>query len=95
MPFQFLELLCCMADLFAGGAALGGAVNAQNQSKAKLNSPEDRRGRRARSCALDDCRVLTFRSTDYCWKHQDATPPDPEPEPEPEADANWWEEQTE
>jgi len=93
MPFQFLELLCCMADLFAGGAALGGAVNAQNQSKIKLSSPEERRGRRARSCALDGCRVLTFRSTDYCWKHQDATPTDPEPEPETES--NWWEEQPE
>ena len=48
-----------------------------------------------RNCSFDGCNALSFRTTDYCWKHQPETPSDPEPEPEPEADANWWEEQTE
>jgi len=42
-----------------------------------------------RNCSHDDCFALTFRSTDYCWRHQDETPL------EPESEANWWEEQTE
>ena len=27
-----------------------------------------------RKCQFADCRSLTFRSTDYCWKHQDGKP---------------------
>ena len=46
-----------------------------------------------RNCSFDGCYALSFRSTDYCWKHQSETPL--EPEPEPEAEANWWQEKTE
>ena len=27
-----------------------------------------------RKCQFADCRSLTFRSTDYCWKHQEGKP---------------------
>ena len=45
------------------------------------------------SCSIENCKTLSFRSTDYCWKHQDHIAP--ESEPEPEAEGNWWEEKTE
>ena len=94
-----------MADLLGGGAALAGAGNARHQPKVKLSNPEELReryphvGGQARSCALDGCRTLTYRSTDYCWRHQDTAPTEPEPEAEPDSEADtesgWWEGQPE
>ena len=33
-----------------------------------------------RKCQFADCRSLTFRSTDYCWKHQEGKPHEKNPE---------------
>ena len=41
------------------------------------------------NCAVEGCNALTFRSTDYCWRHQDEPPLDSEPDHEQEP--NWWE----
>lgn len=38
-------------------------------------------------CSQNGCRSLTFRSTDYCWKHQDG-----KPHVSDGLNANWWEE---
>ncbi|MBR80106.1 MAG: hypothetical protein CMA88_04940 [Euryarchaeota archaeon] len=27
-----------------------------------------------KGCSYGNCKSLTFRSTDYCWKHQDGKP---------------------
>ena len=101
------ELICsglCHA-LFAGLAGGDSAVkNAQKPStKLSTSAPPPPPGNRSkrltenrntlRNCSFDGCHALSFRSTDYCWKHQPETPSDPEPEPEQEA--NWWEEETE
>jgi hypothetical protein len=88
-----------MADLLTGVSAVAGAGNSLRQPKVKLSNHEELRERRARSCALDGCRTLTYRSTDYCWKHQDTAPTEPEPEAEPDSEADtesgWWEGQPE
>ena len=98
------ELICgglCHA-LFAGLAGGDSAVkNAQKPStELRTSPPAGNRSKRLtesrktlRNCSFDGCHALSFRSTDYCWKHQPETPSDPEPEPEQEA--NWWEENTE
>jgi hypothetical protein len=82
-----------MADLLTGVSAVAGAGNSLRQPKVKLSNHEELRERRARSCALDGCRTLTYRSTDYCWKHQDTAPTEPEAESDSEADteSGWWE----
>ena len=54
---------------------------------------EDYHQMKAESCSIENCNTLSFRSTDYCWKHQDHIAP--ESEPEPEAEGNWWEGQQE
>ena len=92
-----------MAHFLGGGGALGGAL--ADKPKVKLSNPAEVRerypqvGGQARSCTLDGCRTLTYRSTDYCWKHQDTAPTEPEPEAEPDSEADtesgWWEGQPE
>ena len=40
-------------------------------------SPDDPLGRQRKqmeNCAMDNCNSLSFRNTDYCWKHQDGKP---------------------
>ena len=32
-----------------------------------------------RKCQFADCRSLAFRSTDYCWKHQEGKPHEKNP----------------
>ena len=84
--------------LFAGLAGGDSAVkNAQKPStELRTSAPTGDRSKRLtesrdtlRNCLHDDCFALTFRSSDYCWRHQDETPS------EPEAEANWWDEKTE
>jgi hypothetical protein len=91
--------------LFAGVAGDSAVKNAQKPSTelrtsaptGKITSaPTGNRSKRLienrdalRNCSLDGCSALTFRSSDYCLRHQDQKPL------EQEADANWWEEQTE
>ena len=45
-----------------------------------------------RKCQFADCRSLTFRSTDYCWKHQEGKPHESDGPWKPNAgDSFWWE----
>ncbi|MBJ36379.1 MAG: hypothetical protein CMB68_03300 [Euryarchaeota archaeon] len=103
MPAPLIELLCCFLDLGFAVAGGGAALSASNPltDLSELSASENRRlnSRSPRNqtkqlfnCAVDGCNTLTFRSTDYCWKHQDEPPLDPEPDPEQES--NWWEEKT-
>jgi len=77
--------------------------NAQKPpTKLSTSAPSGNRSKRLtesrnalRNCSFDGCNALSFRTTDYCWKHQPETPSEPEPEPEPEAEGNWWEDQSE
>jgi len=41
-----------------------------------------------RTCHFEGCHSLSFRSTEYCWKHQDGQPHDTDRFSKP----NWWEE---
>ncbi|MEE2629440.1 MAG: hypothetical protein VX492_01120 [Candidatus Thermoplasmatota archaeon] len=36
------------------------------------DSPSARQRQQMDKCAMDHCNSLSFRNTDYCWKHQDA-----------------------
>ena len=103
MPAPLFELLCCLLDIGSSAALVGGLNSAMTPST-KLSTPQQRRANQLRTCATANCNALSFRNTDYCWKHQDEPPSDPDidqvvdelvPEPEPESEANWWEEQTE
>ena len=97
MPAPLFELLCCLLDI-GSTAAMAGGLNSAMTPSTKLSTPTptgDRSKRLTesrnalRNCSYDGCYALSFRSTDYCWRHQDETPS------EPEAEANWWEEKTE
>ncbi len=39
-------------------------------------------------CNFEGCTSLSFRSTEYCWKHQDGKPH----QTDKTAKSNWWEE---
>ncbi|HJL54490.1 MAG: hypothetical protein QGF28_00215 [Candidatus Thalassarchaeaceae archaeon] len=41
-----------------------------------------------RTCHFEGCYSLPYRSTEYCWKHQDGQPHDTDRFSKP----NWWEE---
>jgi hypothetical protein len=102
------ELICSglFYALASGDSAVKNAQKPSTELKTSAPTgkstpaPTDNRSKRLtesrntlRNCSFDGCHALSFRSTDYCWKHQSETPL--EPEPESEAEANWWEEQTE
>jgi len=90
-----LEALCCFILEFgiAGGTAALSSSNPLTTPSTKLSTPQQRQAKQATPCALDGCYALSFRTTDYCWKHQDEH--QTEPEPDPEQEPNWWVEQTE
>ena len=86
MPAPLFELLCCLLEFGASGAMAGG-LHSTTTPSTKLNTPDQRRAKQLTTCALDGCHALSFRTTDYCWKHQDERQLEPDPEQEP----NWWE----
>ncbi len=90
MPAPLFELLCCLLEAGASSAMAGGLHSVTTPST-KLSTPQQRQAKQATPCALDGCHALSFRTTDYCWRHQDEPPLDPEPELEPEQESNWWE----
>ena len=70
MAVQLLEVFCCLMDIFAFGAGAS-AIPALGESKGPVSLANHQRDNK---CQFADCRSLTFRSTDYCWKHQDGKP---------------------
>ncbi|RCH77292.1 MAG: hypothetical protein DBX04_00875 [Candidatus Poseidoniales archaeon] len=82
---QLLAELICHGFFFA----LFGGTGTTSKPPTKLSSPTQRRSNQLINCAVEGCNALTFRSTDYCWRHQDEPPLDSEPDPEQEP--NWWE----
>ena len=90
MPAPLFELLCCLLEFGASGAMAGG-LHSTTTPSTKLNSPDQRRAKQLTTCALDGCHAISFRTTDYCWRHQDETAS----AQESDADTNWWEEKTE
>ena len=93
MPAPLIELLCCLLDAgFAVGGA-GAAIPVTKNPATKLGQtkPTQRQSNQLINCALEGCDALSFRTTDYCWKHQDHR----QSEPEPDQEYNWWEEKME
>ena len=86
---QLLAELICQGLLFG----LFGGTGSSSKPSTTLATPEKRRAQQARTCAVDGCYALSFRTTDFCWRHQDQPPSKPEPEPEPVAEGNWWEDE--
>ena len=82
---QLLAELICHGFFFA----LFGGTGTTSKPPTKLSSPTHRRSNQLINCAVEGCNALTFRSTDYCWRHQDEPPLDSESDPEQEP--NWWE----
>ena len=50
----------------------------------KVN-PSERQRRQLLKCAMDHCNSLSFRNSEYCWKHQDSKGPETD-------GPSWWEE---
>ena len=92
MPAPLLELICCLLEPVAS-AALAGGMHSATTPSTKLSTPQQRQAKQATQCALDGCHALSFRTTDYCWRHQDER--QSEPEPEHDQESNWWEEKME
>ncbi|HJM13653.1 MAG TPA: hypothetical protein QF641_04090 [Candidatus Thalassarchaeaceae archaeon] len=56
-----------------------------NESPFVAEKAAARQGNQMRGCAMEGCNSLTFRSTEYCWKHQDG-------KPHASDGRGWWEE---
>ena len=50
----------------------------------KVN-PSERQRRQLLKCAIDHCNSLSFRNSEYCWKHQDSKGAETD-------GPSWWEE---
>jgi len=37
----------------------------------RIHDPSERQRRQLVNCAMDHCNSLSFRDSEYCWKHQD------------------------
>ena len=58
-----------------------------DQDKAKghrEDNPSERQKRQLVKCAMDNCNSLSFRNSEYCWKHQDSKGPETD-------GPSWWE----
>ena len=90
MVVQLLEVFCCLMDIFAVGATGASAIPAFGESKGPVSLANHQRNKK---CQFEDCRSLTFRSTDYCWKHQEGAPHNSDaPVTVPtNGDSSWWE----
>ena len=88
-----LEVFCCLLDVFFAGAAGAGALPAFGESKGPVTLSNQKRSKK---CEFDSCRSLTFRSTDYCWKHQEGKPHESDGPWKPNSeDSFWWEKKEE
>ena len=90
MVLQLLEVFCCLLEVFGATAAGAGALPAFGESKGPVTLSNHQRSKK---CEFDSCRSLTFRSTDYCWKHQDGKPHESDgPVTIPtNGETSWWE----
>ena len=97
MVVQLLEVFCCLLDVFGffAGAAGAGALPAFGESKGRVTLADHQQSNSNESlrCEFDSCRSLTFRSTDYCWKHQDGKPHESDGPAtiRTNGEASWWE----
>ncbi len=88
MVVQLLEVFCCLMDIFAIGAGASG-IPAFGESKGPVSLANHHRSKK---CQFADCRSLTFRSTDYCWKHQEGKPHESDGPWKPNSEGSfWWE----
>ena len=53
-----------------------------------VDSDEPFKPKSEKACHFEGCYSLSYRSTEYCWKHQDGQPHDTDRFSKP----NWWEE---
>ena len=37
----------------------------------QIDDPSERQRKQLVKCAMDQCNLLSFRDSEYCWKHQD------------------------
>jgi len=104
MVVQLLEVFCCLLEVFGATAAGAGALPAFGESKGPVTLSNHQRSKkcefdscsnhqRSKKCEFDSCRSLTFRSTDYCWKHQDGKPHESDGPAtiRTNGEASWWE----
>ncbi len=57
-----------------------------DQSKGhQKDNPSERQKRQLVKCAMDHCNSLSFRNSEYCWRHQDRKGPETD-------GPSWWEE---
>jgi len=77
-----LEVLGCLFLMFIEFWWLGayGIAGSLTDEPTGLFKPRDP----SKKCEFDKCRSLSYRSTDYCWKHQGGKPHDSDY-------TNWWE----
>ena len=87
-----LDLVCCLSDLLFFGGGAGGALSARESNSTVSFDNSQTVKFRSQKCQFADCRSLTFRTTDYCWKHQDGKPHESDGPWKPDAeDSFWWE----
>ena len=87
-----LDLVCCLSDLLFFGGGAGGALSARGSNSPVSFDNSQTVKHRSQKCQFADCRSLTFRSTDYCWKHQEGKPHESDGPRKPNAgDSVWWE----
>ena len=58
------------------------------ESSESIDEPVKPKPKKLVKCNFEGCASLSFRSTEYCWKHQDGKPHHTDKTAKP----NWWEE---
>jgi len=72
------ELLGIIFDiisfLFFLGIFFGGQIIPWAESEIAKEGKDGGSDGKTSHCSFDGCRSLTMKSTEFCWKHQDAKP---------------------
>ena len=90
MVVQLLEVFCCLLDVFFAGATGTTLLSEFGESKAPVTLENNQRSKK---CEFGSCRSLTYRSTDYCWKHQSGKPHEYDGpfQTRTNGESSWWE----
>ena len=76
LPQLLAELICngLFLALFGGpGTSSKPPTKISNpaQKQTKKTTPVQRQSNQLINCAVQGCNALTFRTTEYCWRHKD------------------------
>ena len=83
--FWFFDKVFNDGAFFASEEESSEENDAEPKTEYSQDNPLVRQSKQKEKCSMDKCYSLSFRNTDYCWKHQDG-------KPHATDGPSWWEE---